>query len=99
METKKKSDFVISDPKNIKKMSPYAKFHFKYLGYNFKNKLTGKIYTKGVFWDQFRQTAIANSFSEIKNLPTPPIGFELIEYVSHDFDEWQELIESKRKVK
>jgi len=93
---KRKIENVLSDPENTRRMSPYAKFHFKYLGYNFKNILTGRIYTKGEFWDCFKEKALANSKKEGKGIPTTPDGFELVKYKSINFDKWQDLIDSKR---
>jgi hypothetical protein len=36
----------------------YGTFHFMYLGYDFKSKSSGIVYTKGRLWDAHRQIAI-----------------------------------------
>lgn len=38
-------------------MGRYAQFHMTYLGFDFLEVLTGKLYTKGIFWDKFREVA------------------------------------------
>jgi len=34
-------------------LSPYARWHFRNLGFNFRNKQTGKTLTKSQYWDIF----------------------------------------------
>jgi hypothetical protein len=42
----------------MSKLSPYAQFHFKFIGYHVRNKITGHIYTKSNFWDLHRKEAL-----------------------------------------
>jgi hypothetical protein len=50
-----------------KALSPYAKFHLEFIGYRFQEIMTGKVYTKGEFWDEFRHTAI--NMAETRRVP------------------------------
>lgn len=43
------------------KLSDYAKFHYAFLGKSIKSKTTDRVFTKGMFWDLFRQKAIEMS--------------------------------------
>ena len=82
------------------RMSPYGKFHFKYLGFNFKSKKTGKIFRKGEFWDSFRNIALdtLNFNDPVKVNPTTPNGFLLIPFEPIIPEEqWDDLINSKIK--
>ena len=36
-------------------LSPYAKFHYKFLGYDFQNILTGQVYSKSIAYTLFPQ--------------------------------------------
>jgi hypothetical protein len=38
--------------------SDYAKFHLLFLGYSFKSKKTGRIFTKGELWDKCKDKAV-----------------------------------------
>jgi len=59
-------------------LSPYAKFHFTYLRWDFQEISTGKQYTKGEFWDCFRETAedLIRYHDNLKL--TVPTGFRLV---------------------
>ena len=89
---------VLTNEYSAERMSPYGKFHFKYLGFNFKDKQTGKIYRKGEFWDSFRATAMSTlGFNDPDRAnPTAPAGFLLVEFEPIIPEkQWDDLINSK----
>lgn len=89
----KKSIFKDED---LKRLSIYAKFHFKCLGFNFQENETGKIYTKGEFWDTFRDAAIAVLNRKGAD-PIPPSGFTLVEIDhSNDLNDIIEYIKNRK---
>ncbi len=59
----------------IDKLSPYGKFHMTYLSYDFKRISTGKVYSKGDFWDRF--TGLATGLHLDPKHPEAPTGFIL----------------------
>jgi len=59
-----------------KESSDYYKFHSTYLGYDFRRVSTGKLYTKGSFWDNFRKLAVNLHLD--KDRPETPAGFILL---------------------
>jgi hypothetical protein len=63
------------DQNQFNELSQYAKFHFKYLGYDMQSLSTGMVYTKGIFWDKFRSIAV--KYSDFSNKPKAPQGFAL----------------------
>ena len=67
-----------------KESSSYYKFHSTYLGYDFRNVITGKLYSKGMFWDSFRGLA-ENLFLDPER-PEPPPGFILQKRPKRDID-------------
>lgn len=67
------------------KPTMFMKFHSKFMTWNFKCMETGKSYTKGEFWDSFRDLALLSikdyvpDSKERKLIDTdPPSGFMLI---------------------
>jgi len=67
---KRKNKFNSSAP-----LSNYARYYLKYAGYSFRNKMTGKVYSKGDFWDCFNKLA---TLTILTDLIVEPEGFELI---------------------
>lgn len=61
----------LSDPKT--KQSEYAKFHFAFLGYQFKDKSSGKVYTKLKIF--YKDKLLAKLMAEIKE---PSSNYELV---------------------
>jgi len=67
-----------------KASSDYYKFHSTYLGYDFRRVATGKLYTKGALWDNFR--TLAENLHLDKDHPSRPTGFILIKRPKNDDD-------------
>ena len=60
--------------------SSYYRYHSSYLGYDFQNLLTGKMLTKGEFWEDFNSTARVLPTNIDKDAkPITPSGFKLVE--------------------
>jgi len=59
-------------------LSPYAQFHFKYLGYMFVNNATRQRYKIGAFWDYFRDEVKETLLTD--KIIAPP-GFSLIKRI------------------
>lgn len=83
---------------SIDEISKYGKFHFTYLGYEFKEISSGKIYSKGLFWDLFRDIALIlidqPFIYDDDYKPKTPVGFEIVK-----FDLNKHYIESGKKIK
>jgi len=66
--------------------SDYYKFHSAYLGYDFRRVSTGRLYTKGSFWDNFR--VLAENLHLNPERPECPKGFILLKRPKpDDFEE------------
>jgi len=61
-------------------MSKYGQYHLKYLGFNFKSIATGKIYSKGDFWDCYRKLAESLPVNNLMETPICPSGFFLVDF-------------------
>lgn len=80
--TREKSTGIVPNDATLRTMSEYGKFHFKYLGFNFKHIRSGDILTKGEFWNKHQSVAEKMlRYPTRKDAdPIPPPGFTLIEY-------------------
>jgi hypothetical protein len=74
-ETSGKELVEITD---LKSLSVYAKYHLKYLNFEFKEIKTDKVFTKGEFWDKFNKIALSLPGNINAEMATPN-GFLLVD--------------------
>jgi hypothetical protein len=66
------------DIQTYESLSPYARFWFRFLTYDFQCIATGKLLTKGEFYEKHRLLAFKLSMYNPKTKPIAPKNFALI---------------------
>src|ERR1035437_7183310 len=82
----KSKHYDLDHQKFSKYLSDYAKFHLHYLGYQFQNRLSGEILTKGEFWDMFQDSYQAE-YQLIEYSPSKGKGWISLEEMQSHFQE------------